>query len=88
MTASVELHKRLLYVIHSAIDLEFLAYFEIDRVEPKITHFEIKIPVRILQNDAILLVKFCFCSDFRYESNGIFVLGVGLFSSEKFRLFN
>ena len=28
-----------------------------------------------------------FCSDFRDESNGIFVLGVG-FSSDKFRLFN
>ena len=28
------------------------------------------------------------CSDFRYESNGIFVLGVGFFSSDKFRLFN
>ena len=28
-----------------------------------------------------------FCSDFRYESNGIFVLGVGFFSSDKFRLF-
>ena len=26
-------------------------------------------------------------SDFRYESNGIFVLGVGFFS-DKFRLFN
>ena len=30
----------------------------------------------------------CICSDFRYESNGIFVLGVGFFSSDKFRLFN
>ena len=30
----------------------------------------------------------CCCSDFRYESNGIFVLGVGFFSSDKFRLFN
>ena len=29
-----------------------------------------------------------YCSDFRYESNGIFVLGVGFFSSDKFRLFN
>ena len=30
-----------------------------------------------------------FCSDFRYESNEIFVLGVGFFfSSDKFRLFN
>ena len=28
------------------------------------------------------------CSDFRYESNGIFVLGVSFFSSDKFRLFN
>ena len=28
------------------------------------------------------------CSDFRYESNGIFVLGVDFFSSDKFRLFN
>ena len=28
------------------------------------------------------------CSEFRYESNGIFVLGVGFFSSDKFRLFN
>ena len=28
------------------------------------------------------------CSDFRYESNGIFVLGVGFFSSDKLRLFN
>ena len=28
-----------------------------------------------------------FCSDFRYESNGIFVLRVGFFS-DKFRLFN
>ena len=27
-----------------------------------------------------------FCSDFRYESNGIFVLGVGFFSSDKFFL--
>ena len=31
---------------------------------------------------------FIYCSDFRYESNGIFVLGVGFFSSDKFRLFN
>ena len=29
-----------------------------------------------------------YCSDFRYESNGIFVLGVGFFSADKFRLFN
>ena len=29
-----------------------------------------------------------FCSDFRYESNGMFVLGVGFFSSDKFRLSN
>ena len=29
-----------------------------------------------------------YCSDFRYESNGIFVLGVGFFSSDKIRLFN
>ena len=29
-----------------------------------------------------------FCSDFRSESNGICVLGVGFFSSDKFRLFN
>ena len=29
-----------------------------------------------------------FCSDCRYESNGIFVLGVGFFSSDKVRLFN
>ena len=29
-----------------------------------------------------------FCSDFRNESNGIFVLGVGFFSSDKFRLFD
>ena len=29
-----------------------------------------------------------YCSDFRYESNGIFVLGVGFFPSDKFRLFN
>ena len=28
-----------------------------------------------------------YCSVFRYESNGIFVLGVGFFS-DKFRLFN
>ena len=28
------------------------------------------------------------CSDFRNESNGIFVLGVGFFSSDEFRLFN
>ena len=32
--------------------------------------------------------QFCFCYDFRYESNGIFVLGVGFFSSDKFRFFN
>ena len=34
------------------------------------------------------MVKFpsC-CSDFRYESNGIFVLGVCFFSSDKFRRF-
>ena len=32
--------------------------------------------------------KMDYCSDFRYESNGIFVLGVGFFSSDKFRLFN
>ena len=31
---------------------------------------------------------FGFCSDFRYKSNEIFVLGVGFFSSDKFRLFN
>ena len=31
---------------------------------------------------------FSFCSDFRYESNGMFVLGVGFFSSDIFRLFN
>ena len=29
-----------------------------------------------------------FCSEFRYKSNGISVLGVGFFSSDKFRLFN
>ena len=29
-----------------------------------------------------------YCSDFRYESNGIFVLGAGFFSSDKFRIFN
>ena len=29
-----------------------------------------------------------FCSDFRYESDGIFVLGWVFFSSDKFRLFN
>ena len=29
-----------------------------------------------------------FCSDFRYESYGIFVLGVDFLSSDKFRLFN
>ena len=29
-----------------------------------------------------------YCSDFRYESNGIFVLGWVFFSSDKFRLFN
>ena len=29
-----------------------------------------------------------YCSDFRYESNRIFVLGVVFFSSDKFRLFN
>ena len=28
------------------------------------------------------------CPEFRYESNGMFVLGVGFFSSDKFRLFN
>ena len=32
--------------------------------------------------------QFSYCSDFRYESNGIFVLGMGFFSSDKFRLFN
>ena len=36
----------------------------------------------------VVLLKFNCCSDFRYESNGIFVLGVGFFSSDKFRLFN
>ena len=30
----------------------------------------------------------CFCSDFRYESNRIFVLGLIFFSSDKFRIFN
>ena len=29
-----------------------------------------------------------FCSDFQYESNGMLVLGMGFFSSDKFRLFN
>ena len=33
-------------------------------------------------------LNYPFCSDFRYESNGIFVLGVVFFSSDKFRLFN
>ena len=28
------------------------------------------------------------CSKFRYDSNGIFVLGVGFFSTDKLRLFN
>ena len=35
----------------------------------------------------LVLVKLNFCSDFQYESNGIFVLRVGFFSSDKFRLF-
>ena len=33
-------------------------------------------------------VMFVNCSDFRNESNGIFVPGVVFFSSDKFRLFN
>ena len=40
------------------------------------------------ENDLNKKVPYSFCSDFRYESNGIFVLGVGFFSSDKFRLFN
>ena len=35
-----------------------------------------------------ILQHLAHCSDFRYESNGIFVLGVGFFSSDNFRLFN
>ena len=34
------------------------------------------------------LVNVKFLSDFPYESNGIFVLEVGFFSSDKYRLFN
>ena len=49
-----------------------------------LTCFNIKM---LFQN--FLAMNFCsFCSDFRYKSNGIFVLGVGFFSSDKFRLFN
>ena len=32
--------------------------------------------------------KTSYCSDFRYESNGIFVLGWVFFASDKFRLLN
>ena len=31
---------------------------------------------------------YAYCSNFRNESNGIFVLWVGFFSSDKFRFFN
>ena len=34
------------------------------------------------------IARSAYVSDFRYESDGIFVLGVGFFSSDKFRLFN
>ena len=40
------------------------------------------------QHTKLLITFLPCCSDFRYESNGIFVLGVGFFSSDKFRLFN
>ena len=40
-------------------------------------------------NPFLLEFSNSFCSGFRYESNGIFELGVGfIFSSDKFRLFN
>ena len=39
-------------------------------------------------NCGVVFIFHSYCSDFRYESNGIFVLGVGFFSSDKFRLFN
>ena len=32
-----------------------------------------------LQRNCKSVASFSFCSDFRYESNGIFVLGVGFF---------
>ena len=32
--------------------------------------------------------SYCFCLDFGNESNGTFVLGVGFFSSDKFRFPN
>ena len=34
-----------------------------------------------------LVNKFHYCSDFRYESNGIFVLGVGFFSFRQISTF-
>ena len=36
----------------------------------------------------ILRQRIIFCADFRNENNGIIVLGVGFFSSDKFLLFN
>ena len=50
------------------------------KILKKVYHFQI---------DSFRMYNFYNCSDFRYESNGIFVLGVGFFfSSDKFRLFN
>ena len=42
----------------------------------------------LVRRSIALLAMLGCCSDFRNESNGIFVLGVGFFSSDKFRLFN
>ena len=44
--------------------------------------------VKLIFQDFKKIYGLHFCSDFRYESNGKFVLGVGFFSSDKFRLFN
>ena len=47
-------------------------------------HRQLRVQTQLQPTERI----YCYCSDFRYESNGIFVLGVGFFSSDKFRLFN
>ena len=57
--------------------------------------FRLKLKLILRVNSSLLLqsaficsgVSHC-CSDFRYESDGIFLLGVGFFSSDKSRLFN
>ena len=56
-------------------------------VRPLINYFLlVSWKLKIVYHINRLAAGMSFYSDFRYESNGIFVLGVGFFSSDKFRL--